>query len=79
MPPQDQVDARLPLPDMRHFVDEQALVIDMAFTEIGAVKIAFGMKPDVAIRRHRNTARLEKGPFAVVDSHAVVIDGAAEH
>ena len=79
MPPQDQVDARLPLPDMRHFVDEQALVIDMAVAEILAVQIALRMKPDVPVRRHRNTAWLEKGPFPVVDADAVIIDGVAKN
>ncbi len=76
--PQDQVNPRLLLPDMRHFVDKQALVIDTAFAEIAAIEIAFGVKPDVAIGRHRHTTRLEKSPFAIVDANRCVIDGIAK-
>ena len=76
---QDQVDARLLLPDMRHFMDEQPLLIDVAITEIAAIKIALWVKPDVAIGRHRHAARLEKRPFAVVDADVVILDGVAEH
>jgi hypothetical protein len=46
---QDQVDARLFLPDMRHFMDEQALVIDMALAKIAAIQIALGVKPELAV------------------------------
>ena len=79
MPPQDQVDARLPLPNMRHFMNEQTLLVDMPLTEIAAIKIAFGMKPDVPVGRHRHASRLKERPFAIVDADVVVIDGCAEN
>src|SRR3546814_3720028 len=36
------------------------------------------VEPDMPVGRHRDMARLEPEPFAVVDPHPVVIDGIAK-
>ena len=59
-----QAAAPLGLPDVRHFVDEEGLPPERLPREIVRPAAAIGMKPDVAGRRHRRIARLERPPFA---------------
>ena len=71
--------ARLDLPDMHEFMDEQSLPQHMRGGEIVAIRFAAWMKMQVPARRHGDPARLEGEPFAPADPHAVVIDRMPEN
>lgn len=79
MAPKDQVDALLVLPDMGHFVNEQALPFERALAEIRTVERALGAEPEVAVGRHRDLAGLEGPPFAGKDPDPRIVDSIAEH
>ena len=75
---QRQENALLILPDMRHFMDEQALPVERAFTEIAAEQIVLRMEPEMPIGRHGDPFRLKRKPFAVVHAHPCIVDRMAE-
>ena len=57
--------AGLRLPDMGHFVDEQALPAERLGEKSSDHRSPCGMEVDVAGRRHRRCLRLERPPFAL--------------
>ena len=73
MPPQHEVHPRLMLPDMGHFVDKQALRVQVRVAEIVAIEGPAGVKMDAAARGHHGLLWLEKGPFVVGDLHLCII------
>src|SRR5690554_2366100 len=79
VPGERQENALLVLPDMDHFMNEQALQAKARVAIIIAEKAAFGMEPDIAIRRHSHAARVKGPPFAVVYPHRPVIDRIPEN
>lgn len=79
MPDERQKNALLMLPDMDHFVDEQALQAKARHTVIIAEQAAFWMEPDIAIGGHRHAAGVKGPPFAVEYPHASVIDCISEN
>ena len=80
MPHQDEVEApaRLGLPDMGHLMDEQALQRQPFFRKIFRPEVGIGMEVNIARRRHDDSARLERPPFAADELYAIVVDGIAE-
>ena len=78
MPPQDEVHARLMLPDMRHFVDEQPLRIQTSIAEIITIVISAGVKMDAAARGHHGLLWLEKGPFVMGNFDLGIVNGIAK-
>lgn len=76
--PQQQVDAGLVLPNMRHLMDEQALLRQIRRAEIIAIMLAMRVKVDAPTRRHDDAARLEPPPFALDETDGVIIYGRAE-
>ena len=79
MPPQHEVHPRLMLPNMRHFVDEQPLRIQVSGAEIIAIMVSAGMKMDAAARSHHSLLWLEKGPFVVSNLYLGIVDRVAEN
>ena len=76
--PQQQVDAGLVLPNMRHLMDEQALLGQVRRAEIIAIMLAMRVKVDAPPRRHDDAARLEPPPFALDETDGVIIYGSAK-
>ena len=76
---QEPAPADLRLPDMRQFVDEQALQIERLGREIGRPAAVVGVEMNMPHRRHHDPARLERPPFAVDHPDARIIDRVAEH
>src|SRR5688572_20059808 len=70
--------AGLGLPDVGHFVQEQALQADRRIAIIVAPQIALRMHPEMTVGRHDRALRLEREPFAAMDADPVVIDRLAE-
>lgn len=64
---------------MHKFMDEQALQAKAAVAEIFAKQGVLGVKPQMAIGCHGDSARLEPPIFAVVDANGVVIERIAEN
>ena len=71
---QRQENTLLMLPDMDHLVNEQRLDVARRSAKIIAEQIAFGMKPQIAIRRHRDAAVLERPPLAIEYRHVRIVD-----
>lgn len=78
---QGQVEAALALglPDVRHFVNEEALAAERLFREIIGPDVALGVEIDVSHRRHGRVARMEWPPFSLDEPNARIIDRAAEN
>ena len=76
---QVEAPAFLGLPDMGHLVNEEGLAVQRLLREIVGPAAAFGVEIDIAHRRHRASARLERPPFAANQLHPRIIDGIAEH
>ena len=66
------------LPDVRHFMDEQALIGEARAAEIIAVEVTARVKVDGSARRHNDAFGLEERPFAIFDPYAVIIDCVTE-
>ncbi len=75
---QDEAEARLVLPDMRHLVDEQRLIVEIGGAEAGSIARARRVEIDVSARRHDDIARLQRPPAASPDAHCVERYGRAE-
>ena len=71
--------AGLRLPDMGHFVDEQALQRQPLPGKILGPQPAGGMEMDIAGRRHHHVPRLKRPPFAADDPHPAIVDRIPEH
>src|SRR3546814_392522 len=69
----------LRLPDMGHFVNEEALQARPFAGEIVAPKRGARMKPEVAVGGHCRASGLERPPAAAVDRHPLIIDRVPEH
>ena len=76
---QEESSAFLRLPDVGHFMDEEALGPQRLFRKIVGPEIALRMEVDVAARRHGRVLRLERPPFAADQPDVRIIDGVAEH
>ena len=76
---QRQENALLMLPDMDQFVDEQSLQMQFAVAKIVAEQLAFGMEPQMPVGGHRDLARLEPPPFALVDADFGIIQRIAKN
>ncbi len=76
---QRQEHALLMLPDMHHLVNEQRLDIACRSAEIIAEQIAFGMKPEIAIRCHGYPPVLKQPPFAIENGYLIIVDGLSEN
>ncbi len=76
--PQQQVDAGLMLPNMRHLVDKQALLRQVRCAEIIAIMLAVRVKVDATARRHDDATRLEPPPFALDKTDGVIVYCGAE-
>ncbi len=64
---------------MYQFVDEKALQLQSSVAKVVAKQVAFWVKPQVPIRRHRDPSWLEPPEFPVVDADALIIKGVAKH
>ena len=62
------------LPHVHKLMNEQALQAQIAVAEVIAEKVAFGVKPQMAIGRHGDAAWLKPPIFTVVDPDAVIIE-----
>jgi len=81
VPHQREIEAAagLRLPDMGHFVDEEALQGQAFLREIFRPEGAVGVEMDVSGRRHDDAPGLKRPPFAADDPYPVIVDGIAEH
>jgi hypothetical protein len=76
--PQQQVDAGLVLPNMRHLVDKQALLRQVRRAEIIAIMLAVWVEMDAPARRHDDATRLEPPPFSLDKTDGAIIYGSAK-
>lgn len=76
--PQQQVYAGLMLPDMRHLMNEQALLGQVRRAEIIAIMLAVWVKVDTPAWCHDDAAGLKEPPFPAHEADGVVIDCIAE-
>jgi hypothetical protein len=63
---------------MDHFVDEVPLAKYVLSRKIVAIAAAFGMKVQMAARRHGDVARLKRKPFAAPDCDFCIVDCGAK-
>jgi hypothetical protein len=72
---EEEVEAALVLPDVGHFMDEQALVGEAHIVpaEIRTVERAFGMEMDCPARCHDRAPRLEREEFVVGNPNLIII------
>ena len=68
----------LTLPDVGHFVDEEALEVERRGGEVGRPERSVGMEIDIAVRRHGDVAGLQGPPSAADDADARIVDRVAE-
>ena len=71
--------ARLGLPDMRHFMDEETLQRQTFIGKVAGPVRTVGVKMNISGWRHDNTAWLKRPPFAPDDPYFGVIDCITEH
>lgn len=76
---QVEASACLRLPDVGHFVNEQALQRKSLFGKIIRPQRTFGVEVDVAGRGHDNALWLERPPFAPDKANTRIIDCIAKH
>ncbi len=64
---------------MGHFVDEETLQGEALFREVFRPQMALGMEIYIAGRRHDDSPRLERPPFASDELHSLIVDCIAEN
>ena len=79
MTAQGQKYAFLVLPNMHKLMNEKALQTKVAVTKIIAEKVAFGVKPQMAVGCHGYAPWLKPPIFAVVNPDAVIIERGPEY
>lgn len=75
---QGEADAALVLPDVSHFVNEQALGAEVAVAEIVAVELGLRVEVEVAGRGHDGVAGLEGEPLLAADGDTRRVDRVAK-
>lgn len=78
MPAKDKIDPILMLPNMSHFVNEQALPLNGSRAEIQAEQITLWVKPQMTIRGHGDLAGLEPEPLPIMNEHPAIVYGIAK-
>lgn len=71
--------AGLRLPDVSHFVDEQALEREPLPGKILGPDSTIGVEMDVAGRGHDDPLGLERPPFTADHPYPAIVDGIAKH